>query len=52
MVAGSIGCSLTSRQMNVIRAVLSSDMCVLIAPPGAGKTVMGCYAGPGELLHA
>jgi superfamily II DNA or RNA helicase len=36
--------SLTLKQMNAIRAVLSADMGVLIAPPGAGKTVMGCYA--------
>ena len=35
---------LTSRQTNAVRAVLSGDMGVLIAPPGAGKTVMGCYA--------
>jgi superfamily II DNA or RNA helicase len=36
--------SLTPEQMNATRAVLSDDMGVLIAPPGAGKTVMGCYA--------
>ena len=36
--------SLTPEQLNAIRAVLSDDMGVLIAPPGAGKTVMGCYA--------
>jgi superfamily II DNA or RNA helicase len=36
--------SLTHEQMKAIRAVLSDDMGVLIAPPGAGKTVMGCYA--------
>jgi superfamily II DNA or RNA helicase len=36
--------SLTPGQMNAIRAALSGDMGVLIAPPGAGKTVMGCYA--------
>ena len=36
--------SLMPEQMNAIRAVLSDDMGVLIAPPGAGKTVMGCYA--------
>ena len=36
--------SLTSEQMNSVRAVLSDDMGVLVAPPGAGKTVMGCYA--------
>ena len=36
--------SLTPEQMNAVRSVLSDDMGVLIAPPGAGKTVMGCYA--------
>jgi superfamily II DNA or RNA helicase len=36
--------SLTPEQINAVRAVLSDDMGVLIAPPGAGKTVMGCYA--------
>jgi superfamily II DNA or RNA helicase len=36
--------SLTPRQMNAIRAAISDDMGVLIAPPGAGKTVMGCCA--------
>jgi superfamily II DNA or RNA helicase len=36
--------SLTPEQMNAVQAVLSDDMGVLIAPPGAGKTVMGCYA--------
>jgi superfamily II DNA or RNA helicase len=36
--------SLMPEQMNAVRAVLSDDMGVLIAPPGAGKTVMGCYA--------
>jgi superfamily II DNA or RNA helicase len=36
--------SLTPGQMNAIRDVLRADAGVLIAPPGAGKTVMGCYA--------
>jgi hypothetical protein len=35
--------SLTHEQMNAVRATLSDDMGVLVAPPGAGKTVMGCY---------
>jgi superfamily II DNA or RNA helicase len=36
--------SLTPEQMNAVQPVLSNDMGVLVAPPGAGKTVMGCYA--------
>jgi superfamily II DNA or RNA helicase len=36
--------SLMPEQMNAIRTVLRDDSGVLIAPPGAGKTVMGCYA--------
>jgi len=36
--------SLAPKQTNAARSVLSHDMGVLVAPPGAGKTVMGCYA--------
>ncbi len=36
--------SLTHEQIKAVRAVLSDNMGVLVAPPGAGKTVMGCYA--------
>src|SRR5207302_2220882 len=36
--------SLTPKQVRAVQAVLSDDMGVLVAPPGAAKTVMGCYA--------
>ncbi len=36
--------SLMPPQMKAVEAILRHDMGVLIAPPGAGKTVMGCYA--------
>jgi hypothetical protein len=36
--------SLKPEQKDAVRGVLSENMGVLIAPPGAGKTVMGCYA--------
>ncbi|MFQ5684475.1 MAG: DEAD/DEAH box helicase family protein, partial [Candidatus Binatia bacterium] len=35
--------SLMPPQMKAVEATLRYDMGVLIAPPGAGKTVMGCY---------
>ena len=35
--------SLAASQENAVRKVLAHDMGVLVAPPGAGKTVMGCY---------
>lgn len=35
--------SLMPPQMKAVEAILRYDMGVLIAPPGAGKTVMGCY---------
>ncbi|MBI4369587.1 MAG: DEAD/DEAH box helicase family protein [Elusimicrobia bacterium] len=36
--------SLTLEQEKAMVNTLSHDMGVLVAPPGAGKTVMGCYA--------
>lgn len=35
---------LSAEQDAAMKAVLAHDMGVLVAPPGAGKTVMGCYA--------
>jgi superfamily II DNA or RNA helicase len=35
---------LTAIQTQAIRQVLKHDMGILVAPPGAGKTVMGCFA--------
>ncbi len=35
--------SLTASQDNAVHKLLVHDMGVLVAPPGAGKTVMGCY---------
>ena len=36
--------SLTASQERTVRNLLTHEMGVLVAPPGAGKTVMGCFA--------
>ncbi len=36
--------ALTTAQSEAMRSVLAHDMGLLVAPPGAGKTVMGCFA--------
>lgn len=35
---------LTTKQKEAVQAMLVHDSGVLVAPPGVGKTVMGCYA--------
>ncbi|MCI0526605.1 MAG: DEAD/DEAH box helicase family protein, partial [Nitrospira sp.] len=34
---------LTSAQEEAVKSILAHDQGVLVAPPGSGKTVMGCY---------
>jgi superfamily II DNA or RNA helicase len=36
--------SLTASQERTVQDLLTHEMGVLVAPPGAGKTVMGCFA--------
>lgn len=36
--------TLSPEQDEAMKTVLAHDLGVLVAPPGAGKTVMGCYA--------
>ncbi|MBU2575248.1 MAG: DEAD/DEAH box helicase [Elusimicrobia bacterium] len=36
--------SLSPEQEKAVQTVLREDMGLLVAPPGAGKTVMGCFA--------